>query len=88
MTNDQIENFFTNAKLKERKVKIDFKTRASFIGLFIETKDSADLKVKNFWRIISESKMDEFQAQKDTSLARIYNGSEITRLSLIKVKDL
>lgn len=87
MTNDQIENFFSNAKLKERKVRIDFKTRASFIGLFIETKDSEELKSKNFWRIITELKIDEFLTQKDTSVARIFNGSEITRLSLLKTKN-
>ncbi len=33
MTNDQIENFFQNAKLKIRKVKIDFKTKKiNFLG--------------------------------------------------------
>jgi hypothetical protein len=87
MTKDQIETFFVNAKLEERKVKIDFKTRASIIGLFIETKDSAELKMKNFWRIISESKIEQFITQKDASVAKIFNGSEITKLSIIKNKD-
>lgn len=86
MTNDQIENFFQNAKLKIRKVKIDFKTRNSIIGLFIDTKDSSELNTKNFWRIVSESKIDEFLKEKDTNAARIFNGSEITRLSVLKEK--
>jgi len=86
MTNEQIENFFQNAKLKERKVKIDFKTRNSMIGLFIESKDSAELNVKNFWRIVTEPKIDEFLKGKDINTARIFNGSEMTRLSIIKEK--
>lgn len=86
MTNDQIENFFQNAKLKIRKVKIDFKTRNSIIGLFIDTKDSSELNTKNFWRIVSESKIDEFLKEKDINAARIFNGSEITRLSVLKEK--
>lgn len=87
MTNDQIEVFFQNAKLKERKVRIDFKTRNSIIGLFIDTKDSAELNVKNFWRIVSESKIDDFLKEKDMNMAKIFNGSEITRLSIIKSKN-
>ncbi len=84
MTNDQIVTFFQNAKLKDKKVRIDFKTRSSIIGLFIETKDSAELNVKNFWRIVSEQNIEEFLKVKDVNTARIFNGSEITRLSIIK----
>ncbi|MBS1510738.1 MAG: short-chain dehydrogenase [Bacteroidetes bacterium] len=84
MTNDQISSFFQNAKLKNRIVKIDFKSRASIVGLFIESKDSDELNAKNFWRIINEPKIEEFFAHNDTSLARIFNGSEFTRLSLPK----
>lgn len=87
MTNDQINTFFVNAKLKDRIVRIDFKTRSSIVGMFIETRDSSELNAKNFWRIISESKIEEFLAQKDTNLARIFNGSEFTKLSLLKSKN-
>jgi hypothetical protein len=38
------------------------------------------LKTKNLWRIVSDSKVKEYQQSKDTSLARIFNGVEITRL--------
>lgn len=87
MTSDQIETFFLNAKLKERKVRIDFKTRAPITGLFIETKDYEELKAKNFWRIINESKIGDFLVDKDVSVARIFNGSEITKLSILKSKS-
>ena len=86
MTNDQIQTFFQNAKLKERRVRIDFKSRASITGLFIDSMDSAELNSKNFWRIVNEAKIDEFLAQKDTALARIFNGSEFTKLSVLKAK--
>ena len=82
MTNDQIENFFRTAKLDTSKVQINFKSRASIVGLFIKTNDYGELKAKNLWRIVSESKIEEFLAAKDTSVARIFNGSEMTKLSL------
>lgn len=87
MTNDQITSFFQNAKLKDRIVKIDFKSRSSIIGLFIDTADSTELNAKNLWRIISEPKIKEFFAGKDLSLARIFNGTEFTRLSLPKTAN-
>lgn len=86
MTNEQIQSFFLQAKLKERKVRIDFKSRASITGLFIESFDSAELNAKNFWRIVNESRIEEFQSQQDSSLARIFNGNEFTRLSVLKAK--
>ena len=81
MTNDQIENFFLTAKLDKSKVKIDFKSRNSIVGLFIKTNDFAELKAKNLWRIVSESKIDEFLIQKDLNAARIFSGSEMTKLN-------
>jgi fructose-1-phosphate kinase PfkB-like protein len=87
MTNDQIKTFFSNANLKTRIVRIDFKTRDSIVGLFVETKDSAELNAKNFWRVISESKIEEFLSAKDPNLTRIFNGSEFTKLSIIKSKN-
>lgn len=84
MTNDQINTFFQNAKLKDRIVKIDFKSRSSIVGLFIDTADAAELNAKNLWRIINEPNIKEFFSGKDTSLARIFNGTEMTRLSVLK----
>ena len=56
------------------------------VGLFIDTPDAAELNSKNFWRIVSESKIEDFLAKRDLSLARIFNGSEMTRLGLLKAK--
>ncbi|HSN59916.1 MAG TPA: hypothetical protein VLR49_03210, partial [Ferruginibacter sp.] len=63
------------------KVTIYFKQRATVKGIFIQTQDYEELKSKNFWRIVSEMKVEEWEKTKDNSLARIYNGAEFTRLS-------
>ena len=81
MTNDKIEKFIECKPKKNVKVNIHFKQRATVKGLFIRTDDYEELKSKNFWRIVSDSKVEEWEKTKDNSLARIYNGAEFTRLS-------
>jgi len=81
MTNDSIEKFIDSKALKSTKVNIHFKQRATVKGVFIRTNDFNELKSKNFWRIVSDSKVEEWERTKDTNLARIYNGAEFTRLS-------
>jgi hypothetical protein len=83
MTNEQIEKFLHNPPehLDKAPVQISFKTRQSIRGIFIKTPDYSELKSKNFWRIVSESKFNEYKGSQDTSLARIFNGAEITRLN-------
>lgn len=85
MTNDQIENFLVQADLNKSKVQINFKARSPIVGIFIKTDDFGELKSKNLWRIVSESRIDEFLTANDTAFARIFNGTEITKLSLLKV---
>ena len=82
MTNEQIEKFLDQHSDKST-VNIFFKTRSTLKGLFIKTADYGELKTKNLWRIVSDSKIKEYQTSKDTSLARIFNGVEITRLNAI-----
>jgi hypothetical protein len=82
MTNDQIEKFLvTNLEDLNKPVKIAFKTRNSLEGIFIKMNDFEELKSKNFWRIVTGSNIDPYKRSKDTSLARMFNGSEITKLS-------
>jgi len=82
MTNDQIEKFVHTEDLQEKVFKIQFKTRNTMLGIFINTGDYEDLKSKNFWRIVTERNIDSWKKSKDTNLARIFNGMEITKLSL------
>jgi hypothetical protein len=83
MTSDQIEKFIEPKYLATHSVKIDFKTRNSLTGLFIQTNDYKELKAKNFWRIVTGPNIEIWKNSKDTNLARIFNGSEFTKLSLI-----
>ncbi|MES1221646.1 MAG: short-chain dehydrogenase [Bacteroidota bacterium] len=81
MTNELIEKFVESKGRKNTHVNIHFKQRGVIKGLFIQTDDYRELKSKNFWRIVSESKIEEWGKTKDMSLARIFNGAEFTRLS-------
>ncbi len=83
MTNEQIENFLVQKKLDKSPVQINFRNRNSIVGLFIQTSDFTELKTKNLWRIVGEQNIEEFKKSNDTSLARIFNGVEFTRLVVI-----
>ena len=85
MTNDQIENFLNQVDFNKSKVQINFRSRNSMVGIFLKTRDYSELKSKNLWRIVNESKIDEFLTGKDENVARIFNGVEITKLNLQKV---
>jgi hypothetical protein len=83
MSTDQIESFLQKDHVGKTPVRISFKTRQSLIGIFVKTADYNELKSKNFWRIVWESNIDSFKKSNDTSLARIFNGMEITKLSAV-----
>jgi hypothetical protein len=84
MTKEEVEAFLTRTQAEDLPIQIGFKTRKSFVGLFIKTADYADLKSKNFWRIVGESKINEYKLSGNRDLARIYNGMEFTRLSKVQ----
>jgi hypothetical protein len=81
MTNDQIEKYLSTEQDAKRTFRIQFKTRNTMSGIFITTGDYEDLKSKNFWRIVTGGNIDNWKKSKDLNLARIFNGSEITKLS-------
>jgi hypothetical protein len=83
MTTEQIEKFLEKNGNESTPVKVSFKTRKPVIGLFITTGDYNDLKSKNFWRIVGEANLESYNKSKDMSLARIFNGSEMTKLSVL-----
>jgi len=84
MTNEQIEKFLEAKNGMETPIRISFRTRKPFTGIFIKTSDYSELKSKNYWRIVGESNLASYKKSKDTSLARIFSGMEITRLSFDK----
>lgn len=79
MTQEQIE-----ASIKKHPAdplfEIRFKLRNPIKGLFITTSDYRELKLKNLWRIVSENHIEEYNKSKNENLARIFNGTDFTRL--------
>lgn len=66
-------------------VKITFKKRDAVYGLFVrDHRDYGDLKAKNFWRIVPQSQFDAYLQSKNISLAKIFCGSDFTRLTVSK----
>jgi hypothetical protein len=85
MNSDQIQDFLNKITAnKPQYVKINFQKREPIYGLFLTNeKDSKDLSIKNFWRIVTKKNFDQYKKSRDVSLSRIFNGSEMTRLSLL-----
>lgn len=82
MNTEDIEKFLTkNSDDDAKYVKISFRKRNDVFGLFVRDRDYDHLKSKNFWRIVTKIHMDEFKKTGDLSLARIFNGSEFSRLT-------
>ena len=80
MTNDVIGKYVESKDVTGKPVNIFFKQRNAITGLFIQWKDYEEMKTKNFWRIVPESKIEEWQKTKDLSLARLFSGSDFTKL--------
>lgn len=88
MTIELISKFVENTPVPASKsVKVDFKKRNSINGIIIQDKDYDDLKSKNFWRIVPDSLMAEWNKSKNVNLAKIYSGGEFTKLSLVSSKE-
>jgi hypothetical protein len=83
MTTEQIEKFMKPSFLNKSQIRITFKKRPPITGIFIKTPDFSELKAKNFWRIVSESKIEEFVKSKQDELARIFSGAEMTKLEVV-----
>ncbi len=85
MNIEEIEKFLdTKTTIDNNYIKISFKKRDSIYGLFIKDRDFTDLKSKNFWRIVPQSQFAAYNKTKDVNLARIYSGSDFSRLTLYK----
>ena len=81
MNIEEIEKFLKKDKSEQEQcIKINFKKRDSIYGIFIKSNDYSDLKSKNFWRIVTRTHFDQWYKTKDVNLAKIFNGSEFSRL--------
>jgi hypothetical protein len=86
MVNEMISKFLEPAHLAKTAIKIEFKKRNTIVGIFIDSTDYEDLKAKNFWRIVSEVNIPEWKKTNDNKLAKIFSGSEFTRITVAKEK--
>jgi hypothetical protein len=78
---------FLDSKTSEGNecVRITFKKRAAVYGIFVrDHRDYTDLKAKNFWRIVPESQFTAWEQTKNVQLAKLFLGTDFSRLSLSK----
>jgi hypothetical protein len=80
MTSDTIEKYVEGKEINGKPIVISFKQRNNITGIFIQGNDYTELKKKNFWRIVSESKIKEWKQTNDSGLARLFSGTDFTRL--------
>lgn len=80
MTFDVIEKFVESKGAKGKTVNISFKQRNTLSGLFIQWKDYKEMKAKNFWRIVPEAKIIEWEKTNDIELAKLFSGNEFKKL--------
>jgi hypothetical protein len=85
MNIEDIEKFLSKHQdIEEQYIKIDFKKREPIFGLFLKSGDYSDLKSKNFWRIVTRTHFDEWKKRKDVNLAKIFSGSDFSKLTIYK----
>jgi hypothetical protein len=84
MNQEQIKKFIESKITNNNKyVKIEFGKREPIYGMFITDNDYKDLSAKNFWRIVTSKNFDAYNKSKDVNLARLFNGTEFSKLSLL-----
>ena len=86
MLPEQIAKFVETEQLNNTTVKVEFKKRNSITGLFVQLNDYNELKSKNFWRLVTETNLANWHKSKDINNAKMFNGSEFTKLSVTKKK--
>lgn len=84
MTNDIIIKFSEvhNTDFKQC-MRIDFKKRDAIFGFIIAANDYDYLMSKNLWRIVLQPNIDKWIQTHNLDLAKIFNGSDIVKLSLV-----
>ncbi len=87
MTVEQIENFLAKETIPQGKIiRFELKKRNPVRGLIVKGRDYNDLKTKNFWRIVTQTRLADYQKTQDINLARIFSGSDFAKLSLVPNK--
>ncbi|MEI6950219.1 short-chain dehydrogenase [Paraflavisolibacter sp. H34] len=85
MNIEEIEQFLSREETPGSFcIKISFKKRDAVYGLFVKDNDYNHLKSKNLWRIVTRTHFDQWHKTKDINLAKIFSGSDFSRLLLYK----
>ena len=89
MNIEEIQKFLDNKTTAGNEyVRITFKKRDAIDGLFVKhNRDYSELKAKNFWRIVPKSQFTAYVKTLDVGLAKIFSGSEFSRLKLSTVNE-
>ena len=87
MTVEQIEQFLSKETVPQGKIiRFEMKKRNPVRGLIVKDRDYEELKVKNFWRIVTQNHLAEYSKTKNMNLAKIFSGTEFAKLSLVSNK--
>jgi hypothetical protein len=87
MTVEQIETFLEKGPVPQGKImRFELKKRNPVRGLIVKGRDYDDLKVKNFWRIVTQTNIAEYSKSSNINLAKIFSGSEFAKLSYVSNK--
>ncbi len=81
MTFDLIEKYVEATDRYNKPVNVHFRNRSTVTGLFIRARDYDDMKKKNFWRIVPQSRLQLWQSSNDPALSRLFHGAEFSRLT-------
>jgi hypothetical protein len=88
MTVEQIETFLAKESIPQGKlIRFELKKRNPVRGLIVKGRDYNELKSKNFWRIVTQTHLAEYQKSNDINLAKIFAGSDFAKLSLVSLKS-
>lgn len=88
MTVEQIETFIERETIPQGKlIRFELKKRNPVRGLIVKERDYDHLKSKNFWRIVTQSNIAAYKKTKDINLARIFSGTDFSKLSLVSIKE-
>ena len=70
MTVEQIENFLAKESVPKGKViRFELKKRNPVRGIIVEGRDYDELKAKNFWRIVTQTRLADYQKTKELALS-------------------
>ncbi len=82
MDTTSIEKFLDIKSKKSKVINVHFKDRAVVTGIFISLYDYAELKKKNFWRLVNIRNIAEWEQTQNIELSRLFNGAAFTRLTV------